>query len=518
MGFIDTVRESAARYTSRLGSMRHDSTGDNMTYEMKIEELQESIADMQLAREDAGWTRIIGETEKEFTRDGIQRNADLCRAYALANPLIKRGLNVRAAYVWGQGVGITASETGENGRQDVNKVIQKFLDDPGNRRVFTGHQARLDNESAIGTDGNRFVACFTDQIDGDVQVRIIPFDEVQEILTNPEDSSEAWYYYRAWTEKKIVNGRTATVERKAYYPAIGFHPVVQHRKIDDIEVMWEAPVCHVKDNNLAEWNWGVPDAYAAIPWIKAYKTYLEDWATLMRSLARISWQVKAADRHSAVAARKGLDDAMKAPGAGGGFVGTNAQLEAVPKSGADIDAESGKPLAVMVAAALEIPVTLLTGDPGSTGARAVAETLDRPMILGFESRREVWTEAYRAILNHVIDASATAPGGMLHGHWERRNNTTARVVLDADTERTLNVDWPSLDEMSGQDAVEMVVTAHGSGLIPNETAVRLALRYMGVNDIDEIIDTMRDDEGEVVMPDQQVGDYLVNRYEQGRTV
>jgi hypothetical protein len=57
----------------------------------------------------------------------------------------------------------------------------------------------------------------------------------------------------------------------------------------------------------------------------------------------------------------------------------------VSKSGAQIDANSSQPFATRAAAALEVPVTMLLGDPGITGARATAETLDQPTELTFKT-------------------------------------------------------------------------------------------------------------------------------------
>jgi hypothetical protein len=72
------------------------------------------------------------------------------------------------------------------------------------------------------------------------------------------------------------------------------------------------------------------------------------------------------------------------PGAGAGsWAATDpgTTMSMVSKSGAQIDADSHRPLATMVAAALEVPLTMLLGDPGITGARATAETLDEPTEL-----------------------------------------------------------------------------------------------------------------------------------------
>jgi len=38
--------------------------------------------------------------------------------------------------------------------------------------------------------------------------------------------------------------------------------------------MWEQPILHVPVNKPDGSKWGVPDAYAALPWAKAYEGFL----------------------------------------------------------------------------------------------------------------------------------------------------------------------------------------------------------------------------------------------------
>ena len=168
----------------------------------------------------------------------------------------------------------------------------------------------------------------------------------------------------------------------------------------------------------------------------------------------------------------------------------------------------------MVAAGLGIPVTLLMGDPGTTGARAVAETLDQPMRLEFESRRELWTEAHRAILNHVIDSAVLAPQGPLKGTVSQDGNRQT-VNLAGDTERTLVFEWPRLDKLGEKDAIDAITAADSTGKIPPEVTARLLLRALKVRDVDEVIDDMTDDNGNFIPPDASTGDALIQAYHQG---
>ena len=84
-----------------------------------IEVLAESLADLELAFEDRGWERLATNATREFSPEGLRRARELCRVMTVANPLLKHGLGLRKAYVWGQGVDITVLDQGDTGRTSM---------------------------------------------------------------------------------------------------------------------------------------------------------------------------------------------------------------------------------------------------------------------------------------------------------------------------------------------------------------------------------------------------------------
>jgi hypothetical protein len=180
----------------------------------------------------------------------------------------------------------------------------------------------------------------------------------------------------------------------------------------------------------------------------------------------------------------------------------DAELEAIPKTGATIDSESGRPLAAMVASALGVPVTMLLGDPGTTGARATAETLNKPTELEMSQRRELWTSVYQRILGYVIVEAVRAPESPLQGAVIRDPYTdTEQVVLAGDTTTVIDVDWPDLRDADVKEAVEAIVKADSTGKLPAEQVARLLLTALGVEQVDEIVEQLVDPEtGEFLWP------------------
>lgn len=482
-----------------------------------VELLEESVAELQLAMEDVGWTRMLAAAEHEFTRDGLTRITAGCRLFAIKNPLIVRGLALRQAYVWSQGVEIAARATGKNrenpAEQDVNEVVQAFLADAGNRQAFTDASAQLRNERALFTDGNLFLACWTRPTTGFVQVRALPWDEIQDIICNPQDASEPWFYKRVWheTTTDYTSGLPQTVTQTAYYPALGYRPTGRGQKprtIGGHKVHWDAPVRHVKVNDQQGWKWGIGDAYAALDWARAYKEFLEAWSTLVKALSRYAYRLTAKGSQRAQAKAKVAAAPARDPLTGAAqdvgatmLLPPDMLLEAVPKTGATIDSESGRPLAAMVATALGVPVTMLLGDPGVTGARATAETLDQPTELVMQQRRQVWAEALRDIIGYVITESVRASRGRLQGTIDVDPITGRETVtLAGDTVATVDITWPDLDDTDVKTLVEAVKLAADTGTVPPEIILRLLLTALGERNVDEIVDRLVDDEGRFQWP------------------
>ncbi|WP_026931216.1 hypothetical protein [Glycomyces tenuis] len=500
------VRRVVESVRSRITApVREELTAERNNNEL----LSEAVADLERHLYEPEWIRLAALTEVEFSVDGMRQLRAICRLMTLKNPMIKRGAALRAAYVWGQGVEITARANGKNGQQDVQAVVTAFLDDPGNQRTITSAQAQSEHEHALYTDGEQYLACFTNPRTGFVQVRKLPADEITEIITNPEDTTEPWFYRRQWTQVGYdAQGTRTTQTRERLYPCIDYKPRFRPRVFAGVEVAWDAPVIHQAVNRPSGWQHGVPDSYASIDWARAYKVFLEDWATVVKALSRFAFRMTSkgsarAQARAALSAAPPRDPVTgKAQDAGATAVTPmDAILEAIPKSGATIDSDSGRPIASMAAAGVGLPVTMLLGDPGTTGARATAETLDQPTELEMGQRRQLHTALLRRLLAYVITAAVRAPSGPLKGTITRDPYSGAdTVTLDGDTSTVVDIDWPDLDDTDVTDLVQAIVQANGTGTIPPEHVLRLLLTALGVRHVDELVEEMLDDAGEFQWP------------------
>ncbi len=191
--------------------------------------------------------------------------------------------------------------------------------------------------------------------------------------------------------------------------------------------MVDQPMLHMKCGGLSKWLFGCPEVYAAIDWARAYKNFLEDWASVNRALARFATTVETKGGVQAIQNfQKVLGTTL---GVGGTSVETNPtpvtgstfvtgpgnKLEAFKTSGAQNSPEQGRRMMLAIAAAFGLPETFF-GD-ASTGSLATAQSLDRPTELKFLERQERWRFTLQRIIAHVLESSGSAPNGKLREAW-----------------------------------------------------------------------------------------------------
>ena len=471
------------------------------TLELRLEEASKAAL-RQLQAEDQGWASLSAGT---IDRGQLLAQANLVRAFSTMNPLMKRGKVVRAGYVVGDGITISARDKGEDeGHQDVAAVVDAFIHDERNQESVFGHDAHLDRENDLFDDGNVFYGHWVNPLTGAVQVRQILFDQVTRIYKKPGDDLVPWFYLREWTEQ--LPGDSQPVQKAAWYPALSHQPVNEIRTLEGKPILWPgkrypgygtgAAVYHLKVNAVGrDRTWGVGDGAAAMPWARAYKEFLEDWTRLMRALSRIAWHMQDKGGKSQMA--RAAADAYQGQ-AGGTAYGT-MELQAPSTQGARFDANSGRPVASMVAAGLGVTVTILTADPGQEGARAVAETLDRPQRLEMQARQQVHAKYLRAACAFAIEAAVRAPRGPLKGRIEQRDDRQVAVFLDQ-TDPAVEITMAELEDISTAGMMEAISKADATNKLPPLETLKLILAAFGYEDPTGILDQVTDDDGNWVDP------------------
>lgn len=332
-----------------------------MKYEQTFQEALGSFSDTlaRLKREDAGWLPLsaVEGPDSLITLDVIRDHSARARRLATLNPIVKRGLVVRNAYMWGDPV-VYKGFTGPS-----RKVIEE------NTKACFSVQARVRDEQSFNTDGcviylidkatktvtpvplMRLAGVATDDATGDVVA----------VLINPVVSGEPqWYMLWDRVGVKITKSNYKVNKRlTAVYATV---------------------------NRLAAEQYGKPDLMSAMSYAQKYKEHLEVAHLMEKSLAKLAFKATGINSKQ----QQAVQQRMAVPGVGAtANIGAGQDIQAINKAGAGIDFSAGTPLAAMVSAALDIPLSVLLTD-GSAGGRQGAETaLEDPTFKALELRRQL---------------------------------------------------------------------------------------------------------------------------------
>jgi hypothetical protein len=461
--------------------------------------LTEKLAELELALEDLSWTKILyGEGEHEFSREALGKISYLSRLMYLKNPLINRGVNVKRYYVWGQGVTIKSKDP------EIDKVLQQFLSDRKNQQELTGHAAQMTKELDLECDGNIFLVFFVDKLKtGKVKVRSIPFSQIAEIVTNPDDAKEPWYYYRVWTD-------SAGKSHEVYYPDWCYTPTSQIYKGKKVEI--NAPVMHIKDGGFSDWKFGVSRVYSALDWAKAYKEFLEDWATITRAYARFAWSATTKGGAKGIAAVKNKfnttwsetsSENNPPPTVGSMAISSDgASLTPIKTAGATTSPEDGRRILLMVCAAVGLPETFM-GD-ASVGSLATAQSLDRPTELAMKDRQTFWKDNLNDILNYVLLWAVKTGTLKNKATLIKTDNGIEQLKWnEGDYQDIVEINFPPIiasDRVADVNAVVQAITLGGqisSGMINDDDALRMLLTALGEQNVEQMLDHVKEKDSEL---------------------
>lgn len=393
-----------------------DLIAENSSLSENLALVRESVAALQimLDRDNQGWTEIgYLERGNDFPRETLEQAFQLGKNMYLFNPLIKRGILVQQYYVWALGYSITSQNA------IIKDFVHKFLNNPRNEVEF-GLEGLKEKEAALNYSGNVFLAFFTNRTTGEVRVRSILVNEIRDIYTNPDDAKEPWYYKRA-----LPKENPGDPTRHVWHPDYRYHPVDRPTSLEVAgnrdPINWDVPIYHIKTGGVDGMRWGFPEIFSSIPWARAYKRFLENWSVIMESYAKVSMQMARTDKAKDPGARAKLtaktpEQRLIGERNGNSDVGQwmlgGVELKAVRTAGQTTSAEEGRPLSLMVAAGIGLPITFF-GDVDA-GNVATSTTLDRPTELKMRERQGSWKMWLGNVIRYAEIRSAMAPKGVLN--------------------------------------------------------------------------------------------------------
>lgn len=475
--------------------------------------IKEGLADLELSLEDVNWRDISGGSGLwNFSRDSLRKMIALSRVMYLVNPLIKRAVTVQELYVWGSGCTVRS----EN--DDVNGVLKDFFEDPANQAIIGAAFPEREREQRI--DGNTFFVLFRNKVKGRARIRLLPVDEVQEIIRNPDDAKEPWFYRRMGItassqagDLTFNQGQEDPIE-SCLYPDLDYNPNTKPSFYNGLPIRWESPVVHVKTGGLTSMAFGMPELYSVLNWATAYKKILENFATILSAYARLAMRISGLGGPNKIAAAKsrmqtgvnlanGGRDTNPASNAASWFMASgNVDVSPVKTANSTTGPDEARALRSMVAAGSDTPEHFF-GD-SDIGNFATSSTLDRPTELKMISRQTMWANVIIKLSGAIIKWSAQAPGGKLRAAgfavsidrdpFNKSITVTVTPPAGAESPKVL-VAFPSILERDVVDRVRAVVQAatlggsKAEGIIPDRKLLfKWLVTALGEKNAEELAD------------------------------
>lgn len=463
----------------------------------------EGLADLELAAEDTGWMELTNRADAwTFSRSALRSMMSLSRLMYLFNPLIRRAVTVQELYVWGSGCHIKADD------ERVDEVLHDFFEDEKNQPIIGDGWPEREREQRI--DGNTFFMLFRNKKTGACRIRILPVDMCEEIICNPDDLKEPWFYRQSMSYV-YQDGMKSKSEEAVYYPDINYNPKTKPTEIGGIDVDWDVCILHVKTGGLSTMKFGMPELYSSIPWATAYKKILENFATILAAHARLAMQISGLNKKKLAATKNKLQSTVnsgeileKNPSAATAswfLASGNADVKPIKTAGSTTGPDEARALRSMVAAGSDTPEHFF-GD-SDIGNYATSSTLDRPTELKMVSRQKMWSNVIRRLGAKIIEWSAVAPEGKLRDAGFKVKPTrdyfdgTQVMTVTSPKNQSLRwtIDFPSIIEREIVERVRAVVQAATLNGSPAEGIIRdrrqlykMLMIALGQKDVDGLVD------------------------------
>lgn len=424
----------------------YNRIADNPAFAIKesdscaVVQCKERLLELELALEDRSWKRLEAQSRFEFSRWGIQQIILICRLYRIKNPIIQRGILVSTYYVIARGVEISCDD------EDANEVLQKCLKDPRNASELSV-AALAQKEAAKYTDGNIFWCWFKDPEDGMTIFRHIDPVEIEEIITDPDDSTVPWFYHRRWTQQKFnpARGAIELEPRDEWYVAYGHEDDIEPGfQINGKPLMQQGgefiPVYHRKEGALDNWLFGCPRAYAALDWARARRELLEDYCSRIRALSRYAYDIDTKGGPPAMAGWKqqtattlanDLESIEQQPPpvtASTIIHGPGTKITPMRTGGLSETPEESQAIAQMAYMVFGLPDTFFSDS--QRGNLATAASLDRPTELKFLFDQEIWKFDLSLLAGVILKNSMRANSGKLRESLDRRQIKVKDVTIE----------------------------------------------------------------------------------------
>ena len=306
------------------------------------------------------------------TRQEILRR---CHLAWERNPLANTAVELTTRFSVGEGLTITYSNT------DVEEIVEEFRCNPEN--------AINEFEKSLANDL---------QVDGEVFIRFKEDEDGQTVIIPLKPWEVCWIEHERGMPRRVTSYHV--IQNMDNGTPGDFEQVTEDVPADDI--------IHVAINRMSYELRGRPEIFRILPWLSAYKSWLENRARQNHWRDALLWDVTLEGATSGQVATKRAQ--YKQPPAPGSLAIHNEKEKWNPltnKSSAGDVAEDGRQIKLMIAAGAQLPEYMLSDGANANLASATAQQL--PSLRKFTDFQDIliwqlWVPIYKRVIQNAIDA------------------------------------------------------------------------------------------------------------------
>jgi hypothetical protein len=235
-------------------------------------------------------------------------------------------------------------------------------------------------------------------------------------------------------------------------------------------------VLHVAINKLGYELRGRTELLPILPWLKAYKDFLEDRIRINRLKGAMLYDVSIkGSQPGTIAAKRAQYRTPPPPNSVVIHSDAETWQTVDPKINADNVAEDGRQTKLAIAVGFGLPEYAL-GD-GENANRATSSSQQLPMLANFADYQDTlghfWHEVYEFVIDGAIEAGIIEP-------FEEEIDSNGDPVLDpqtgevrlVDVHEAFGVEYPPPDEGDPKNLAEALQTLAQNGWIDDESAIQ----------------------------------------------
>lgn len=440
----DSVRMNGAGTNGTNGASATRGI-DTQLLEARLREAGMTMTDLMLQVDTAGFIRLGSDRRDMLDLPGDEREGLIKRSrlYWQHEPLPDRIISTWTEWAFGRGWTIKAED------EAFQSVLEEVVAARYNRRQF-GRVGWQKHSNALLVDGERIFVFWLNPLNQEIRVRTLDPLEVKDILTNPDDRDEIWYYRRVWRD---MDGKEHMRFYQDWDLEVGAggktprHPRMKQQTGDpedsDYNPVQNAFIGHVTINSLG--LRGFPLLTSALDWVRGHREFMRDRSGIQAARHQFAWKGIVKGTQSQVNAVKTAFDSpdpwadpsqgMRTPRAQvfWGNEGIDLQQMSMQSDAAGAQ-EDGRAFRNMAALPGGLPDFLL-GDTGQANL-ATAKATERPLDTMFGAYQILWVEFIEDMAIHVAEWKGFSgnsnviidPPSILAPDYEKTANAIAKLT------------------------------------------------------------------------------------------